>query len=71
LGQPALSAKNNKKNWFEPFFLKLTFCELAGIGNTLDPDFSFAKIAAPYAQVRTNISRDVLHFCGFSRGSMF
>lgn len=22
-----------------------------GIGNTLDPDFSFVKIAAPYAQV--------------------
>lgn len=25
---------------------------LPGIGYTLDPDFSFVKIAAPYAQVK-------------------
>lgn len=26
-------------------------CHLTGIGYTLDPDFSFVKVAAPYAQV--------------------
>lgn len=26
-------------------------CSLIGIGNILDPDFSFVKVAAPYAQV--------------------
>ncbi|XP_024397314.1 protein ACTIVITY OF BC1 COMPLEX KINASE 7, chloroplastic [Physcomitrium patens] len=31
-------------------FVLRAFSTLEGIGNTLDPDFSFAKIAAPYAQ---------------------
>lgn len=29
----------------------LPFLNIVGIGYTLDPKFSFAKIAAPYAQV--------------------
>jgi len=31
-------------------FVLRAFSTLEGIGNTLDPNFSFAKIAAPYAQ---------------------
>lgn len=36
------------------FLINKHCSELTGIGKTLDPDFSFAKIAAPYAQVSTS-----------------
>ena len=41
----------------------------AGVGKTLDPDFSFPKIAAPYAQVRASEGERVvvLHNEGHSR----
>jgi len=36
------------------FNLYFTFCFSAGLGYILNPDFSFVKIAAPYAQVQNN-----------------
>ena len=33
-------------------FVLRAFSTLEGVGKTLDPDFSFPRIAAPYAQVK-------------------
>jgi len=50
-------------------FVLRAFTTLEGIGASLDPNFSFAKVAAPYAQVGSQQRAAVLSFqAPFSNG---
>ncbi|XWS31091.1 hypothetical protein CRYUN_Cryun23aG0047700 [Craigia yunnanensis] len=52
IGEDLFAIAQDQPFWFPSTFTFVlrAFSTLEGIGYTLDPDFSFAKIAAPYAQ---------------------